>query len=58
VAQGDQDVVIPRELLDRTWDYVTGDSGAVAHTRRDPGGHQITPATMAELNDWIHLRTG
>jgi phospholipase/carboxylesterase len=58
VAQGDQDVVIPRELLDRTWDYVTHDSGAVAHTRRDPGGHQITPETMAELSDWIHLRTG
>jgi phospholipase/carboxylesterase len=27
VAQGDQDAVIPRELLDRTWDYLVGDSG-------------------------------
>ena len=53
VAQGDQDVVIPRELLDRTWDYVTGDSGAIARTRRDPGGHGITPETMAELDDWV-----
>lgn len=53
VAQGDQDVVIPRELLDRTWDYVTGESGAIARTRRDPGGHGITPETAADLNDWI-----
>ena len=53
VAQGDQDVVIPRELLDRTWDYVAGDSGAMARTRRDPGGHGITPETAAELSDWV-----
>ncbi|MDC5697589.1 serine esterase [Intrasporangium calvum] len=53
VAQGDQDHVIPRELLDRTWDYVTGESGAVARTRRDPGGHGITGETAAALKDWI-----
>jgi len=53
VAQGDQDVVIPRQLLDRTWVYVTGDSRATAHTRRDPGGHEITPETAAELSDWV-----
>ena len=53
VAQGDADHVIPRELLDRTWDYVVGESGAVAHTRRDPGGHGITQATLTELGTWI-----
>jgi phospholipase/carboxylesterase len=53
VAQGEQDVVIPRELLDRTWDYVTGGSGAIARTRRDPGGHGITPETVAALGDWV-----
>ncbi|GAA6525092.1 serine esterase [Intrasporangium sp. DVR] len=53
VAQGDRDVVIPRELLDRTWSYVTGESGATAHTRRDPGGHGITAETAVELRDWI-----
>ncbi|TAL12592.1 MAG: phospholipase, partial [Frankiales bacterium] len=37
VAQGEQDTVIPRELLDRTWAYVHGESGAVATGRRDPG---------------------
>lgn len=53
VAQGDADHVIPRELLDRTWDYVTGESGATARTRRDPGGHGITGETAAELRDWV-----
>ena len=53
VAQGDADHVIPRELLDRTWDYVTGESGASARTRRDPGGHGITWETAAELRDWV-----
>lgn len=27
-AQGDGDHVIPRELLDRTWDYLLSESGA------------------------------
>ena len=53
VAQGDQDFVIPRELLDRTWAYLTGDSGATARTRRDPGGHGITAQTASDLKDWI-----
>ncbi len=30
VQQGEDDHVIPRELLDRTWDYVRGESGADA----------------------------
>jgi phospholipase/carboxylesterase len=53
VAQGDQDQVIPRELLDRTWDYLRGDSGAQVRSRRDPGGHVLTPGTVAELGDWL-----
>lgn len=53
VAQGDQDRVIPGELLGRTWDYLVGDSGAKVHTRRDPGGHGITEQTLAELGDWL-----
>jgi phospholipase/carboxylesterase len=53
VAQGDQDFVIPRELLERTWDYLTGDSGAVSRTSRDPGGHGITLETANELRDWV-----
>ncbi|UTT71210.1 serine esterase [Arthrobacter sp. DNA4] len=37
VAQGETDTVIPRELLDRTWTYLLGDSGAPSYARRDPG---------------------
>jgi phospholipase/carboxylesterase len=56
VAQGDADTVIPRELLDRTWQYLTGESGAAAYARRDPGGHGLTMETMAELGGWIAER--
>lgn len=56
VAQGDQDTVIPRELLERTWSYLLGDSAAPAYARRDPGGHGITAATLAELGGWIGER--
>jgi phospholipase/carboxylesterase len=53
VAQGDQDRVIPAELLERTWQYLLVDSGASALGRRDPGGHGITSSTLAELGRWI-----
>ena len=53
VAQGDEDHVIPRELLDRTWDYLRTGSGAVAVARRRPGGHQLTAETVRELADWV-----
>ena len=53
VAQGDADRVIPRQLLDRTWQYLTGDSGATTQTSRDPGGHAISPATLIVLQQWI-----
>ena len=56
VAQGEADTVIPRELLDRTWTYLLTDSAAPAYARRDPGGHGITPQTMAELGGWIGER--
>jgi phospholipase/carboxylesterase len=56
VAQGDQDRVIPAELLTRTWDYLTTESGAAVRTRRDPGGHQISAQTLSELGVWISGR--
>lgn len=56
VAQGDNDTVLPRELLDRTWDYLLGESGAPPYARRDPGGHTITAQTVAELGGWITER--
>lgn len=56
VAQGDTDTVIPSDLLDRTWAYLLGDSGAPSYARRDPGGHNLTNATVAELGGWIAER--
>ena len=56
VAQGDSDTVIPRELLDATWSYLLGDSGAPPCARRDPGGHGITAQTLGELGGWLSER--
>ena len=56
VAQGETDHVIPRELLDRTWHYLLGDSGAPTVARRDPGGHGLTPVTLHALGGWIRHR--
>lgn len=53
VAQGDQDTVIPRDLLDATWAYLRTESGADITSRRDPGGHGITVGTAAELASWL-----
>ena len=53
VAQGEQDTVIPRELLDRTWTYLLDESGAVTTTRRDPGGHGVTPETLRTVGEWL-----
>ncbi|HSE55990.1 MAG TPA: phospholipase [Nocardioidaceae bacterium] len=56
VAQGDGDHVIPRELLDRTWDYLLSESGAPTMAQRQPGGHQLTAETVHHLRDWIAHR--
>lgn len=53
VAQGDGDRVIPRELLDRTWDYLHAESGARVVAQREPGGHQLTANVVHGLGDWI-----
>ena len=56
VAQGDGDHVIPRDLLDRTWDYLLAESGAPTVAHRQPGGHQLTAETADQLGDWIAHR--
>ncbi len=53
VAQGERDTVIPRELLDRTWAYLTGESGATTVAHRDAGGHGLSLAAVEALRDWI-----
>ena len=58
VARGEHDTVIPRELLDATWQYLTGPSGAATRAIRHPGGHGITTTTLTELADWLNERLG
>lgn len=53
VAHGDADNVIPRDLLERTWQYLHDESGARVTGFRDPGGHGISPAVLAKLNEWL-----
>jgi phospholipase/carboxylesterase len=65
VAHGDQDQVIPADLLDRTWRYLNEQSSAPVVARRSPGGHGLTAQVVADLGGWIaerfnyqqHLRT-
>ena len=56
VAQGEEDVVIPRELLDSTWNYLTGESGAQTEAHRYRGGHALTPTGSAALGAWLNAR--
>jgi phospholipase/carboxylesterase len=56
VAQGDGDHVIPRELLDRTWDYLLSESGAPTVAERQPGGHELIGSTVHRLGEWIAHR--
>jgi phospholipase/carboxylesterase len=58
VAQGEDDHVIPRELLDRTWDYLLSESGAPTVAQRQPGGHQLTVPGVRALGEWVAHRLG
>ena len=53
VAQGDRDVVIPRELLDRTWTYLHDESAADVTSVRSAGGHSITGPAVEALGSWL-----
>lgn len=53
VAHGDDDMVIPRELLDRTWQYLHDDSGAEIRGVRGTGGHGLSQPAVDALNSWL-----
>ena len=53
VVHGDADVVIPRDLLERTWAYLHDSSGATTTGFRDPGGHGLGPVALGELRRWL-----
>lgn len=53
LAHGEDDHVIPSELLAATWAYLHETSGADLQSLRGPGGHGITPAVLHALRDWV-----
>ena len=53
VVHGDADNVIPCELLERTWTYFHDDAGSTTTGVRDPGGHGLSAAAIAELDRWL-----
>lgn len=57
VVHGDADVVIPRELLARTWTYLHDDAGSTTAGVRDPGGHGLSGAAVGELERWLRRIT-
>ena len=53
VVHNTTDPMIPSELLDRAWDYLTGDSGACTQALRFEGGHEISEQAIAGLGHWL-----
>ena len=53
VVHGDADIVIPRDLLERTWTYLHNQAGSTTTAVRDPGGHSLTQATTDTLTRWL-----
>jgi phospholipase/carboxylesterase len=56
VAQGENDSVIPAELLQRTWEYLHGASGAATISHRDGSAHQLSQAALHLLEGWLGER--
>ncbi len=52
-AQGEDDHVIPHELLERTWTYLHAGSEAEVVGVREPAGHALTPSALRQLHDWL-----
>jgi phospholipase/carboxylesterase len=53
LAHGEQDGVIPADLLDRTWSYLVDESGADVTAWRDPAAHEITSEMTEKLSAWL-----
>jgi phospholipase/carboxylesterase len=53
VAHSKNDPMIPRELLDRAWTYITEDSGACVDAVRYDSGHGFSGVSIADLAHWI-----
>jgi phospholipase/carboxylesterase len=53
LSHGATDTVIPVELQQRTWAYLTEESGAAVLARHDQSGHQITAPALHALSQWL-----
>ena len=53
LAHRSDEAMIPHELLDRAWMYLTQDSGARAYAVRYEGGHGVYPAMLNDLARWL-----
>ncbi len=53
VIHGDHDIVIPRDLLDRTWAYLETDARSETTAVRDPGGHGLSADALRHLQQWL-----
>ena len=53
VAHGEQDTVIPAELLARTWSYLNDESDAPLVALHVPGGHGLTSEVVTDVGRWI-----
>jgi phospholipase/carboxylesterase len=53
VTQGERDEMIPRDLSAASLAYLADESGASLTSYRDPGGHEISLATLDSLRTWL-----
>jgi phospholipase/carboxylesterase len=47
------DMMIPREYLERTWSYLTVDSGARCDAQHYEGNHGVSPDMLSDLSVWL-----
>ncbi len=52
-AQGIDDAVMPRDVMQATWEYLHESSGAYLEAMRTSGGHAIAPEVMTALSPWL-----
>ena len=55
VGRSRNDPQMPHDLLDRAWNYLTNDSGAVADAKIYDCGHEISQPALADLNAWLNV---
>jgi phospholipase/carboxylesterase len=56
LAHGIHDTVIPRELQDRTWDYLVRCSGSALWAEREPTAHELAESTVRAVGRWLGHR--